>query len=448
MCHESPTSQFLGAMITTPGTIFVFYHIWAYDKGKCLLFTRRSAFRWAIVWMFILSMFLFMAWNIILVWVKYQEWYEVIPVSATESKIIPAPYQHWDPARQSLVRGAYQLLAIAWLLVLAIHSEETLYWAYLIRAIRGKDSKSWFQSTHFKIWVALCLMVCGALPGVANIETEELTVMEDNIFLAGFISALVLFIGSIWLLIVFPGFIRESRRQGANPDVVARLQYFKAQRLAVDGRTPHKYVNSSPFWLDVFYTCGLFFVFTSNGFSLMILLPRNMATEAGIPENQVFIRRRAHSNRPNHPGNVLPSTSTVESTAKNYHPYTPSPSDLESGLGHGHGQLHVQAGGGMGRRGSNPWEVLGERLNLEKEMEEDAIQLAERGARVGELSQMTSESDKPFAANKGERILGDGEHFTEPQLLNHFRSPADFAEPPTPRDLNIVVVTDTVVEKE
>jgi hypothetical protein len=37
----------------------------------------------------------------------------------------------------------------------------------------------------------------------------------------------ILFLASLWLVIVFPGFIAESARQGANSEVISRLQYFK-----------------------------------------------------------------------------------------------------------------------------------------------------------------------------------------------------------------------------
>lgn len=79
-----------------------------------------------------------------------------------------------------------------------------------IGAIRSKDTGTWYKSPHFKVWVFACLLCAGVMPGVANIETDDLTKMEDNIFLAGSISAFILFIGSIWLLIVFPRFIKES----------------------------------------------------------------------------------------------------------------------------------------------------------------------------------------------------------------------------------------------
>lgn len=118
------------------------------------------------------------------------------------------------------------------------------------------------------------------------------------------------------------------------------------------------------------------------------------------------------------------------------------------------------------RRGSKPWDVLGERLNLDAtDIEDIEVGIAmdadprrvqrereEEERKVGEtskLSQMTTDSDKPFARTKGERLLTEGEMVNEPtSLLDHFRSPADFANPPRPRDLNILIVTDTVEVEE
>jgi uncharacterized membrane protein YobD (UPF0266 family) len=46
--------------------------------------------------------------------------------------------------------------------------------------------------------------------GAAQINTTDLTKMEGNIFMAGSSFALILLITSLWLVAVFPGFIRQS----------------------------------------------------------------------------------------------------------------------------------------------------------------------------------------------------------------------------------------------
>ncbi|WVF69659.1 hypothetical protein IAT40_004438 [Kwoniella sp. CBS 6097] len=475
MCHESPSAQFLGAMVTILGDVFVIWHLWRYDKFRCLLFTKRSAFRFIIVWKFVISMALFTAWNVILVWVKYEEYYAVIPISPTKSEIMPVPFSLWDEHKQHLVRAAYQMLAIAWALVLAIHSEETLYWAYLIGSIRKRSTGSWFASVWFKVWLMIVITVSCVLPGVANIETTNLIKMEGNIFMTGSVLATCLFGISLWLYFVFPSFIRDSRRQGANPEVISRLYYFKElntirtifrllyvtciMTLSVDGFTKHKHINTSPFWLDLFYVCGLVFVFTSNGLSLMILLPKSLQSDSGLPQpSNVFVRQQPRiTQRSTRHMHVLPSSSTVGSSHK-FGDEEDSPTeglydrDLERSNGTGNGN-------GNGRL-STMWGVLGERLNIEKTKMENMDECDSAGAVAIALGQTdlrrsrTAESggsrvtDAPFAPMGGERVLRPGEEVRHsPQVLNNFRSPADLAQAPPPRDINIVVMTEQHVEK-
>lgn len=47
-------------------------------------------------------------------------------------------------------------------------------------------------------------------PVVACIETKDLNKMEHYIFFSGAILALILFLGSMWLVMVFPNFIKQS----------------------------------------------------------------------------------------------------------------------------------------------------------------------------------------------------------------------------------------------
>lgn len=88
------------------------------------------------------------------------------------------------------------------------------------------------------------------------------------------------------------------------------------------------------------------------------------------------------------------------------------------------------------RRGSKPWNVLGERLNLNASdiddiefgiaMDADLRRVprereVEEEKKVGEMSkssQMTADSDKPFARTRGERLLTEGEMVNEPSLVS------------------------------
>lgn len=106
-----------------------------------------------------------------MVYVKYAEFYAVIPGPDGHNVIAAVPYQlvsqrhsywadrQWSEHRQYLVRVSYHIASIGWGLLVSVHAEETLYWAYLIGAIQRRDSKSWFESGFCKIWVLSAVTV-------------------------------------------------------------------------------------------------------------------------------------------------------------------------------------------------------------------------------------------------------------------------------------------------
>ncbi|RSH92298.1 hypothetical protein EHS25_008713 [Saitozyma podzolica] len=470
----------LGLMVATVGMGFVLWHMWCFDRFGCLVFRRRDAFRWVI---------LFIAFNGIMVFIKYEEYYAAVPVSASVTEIMPVP-------------AAYHALAIAWALLLCFHAEETLYWSYLIRAIRRRDSRTWFRSRNFKVWIGCCVVLLGIMPGLAQIETTNIIKMEGNIFLGGSIFAVILFIASLWLVIVFPGFIAESARQGANSEVISRLQYLKELNavrtlfrgvyaaallsLSIDGQTKHQFLNTTPFWLDCLFVFGFFCVFTSTVISLLILLPRSMTSEAGLkPSAPVFVRQSSylphrhtqapHTHKPPHshipmnnlgsgsragvgvgvgvgslplPKERVPSDSDV-STIINTPTHPPFSGPYKTshchGPTHSQSQSHVEAGRDDSDSLGWDFDALGEKLHLNDDT-----------PRENRVSREVPESQiglhLPFAAQPGSRRLREGEDVVVldrvPSALENFRSPVDVAQPQRPVDLNIVVVTQTLVESE
>ncbi|EIW71140.1 hypothetical protein M231_01775 [Tremella mesenterica] len=438
MCHQSPAATALGLVVTIGGVMFAFWHIWSFDRGRCLIYHRRGAFRWVITWMLILSLILFMSWDGLNVYVKYTEGYAAIPLSPTETEIMPVPYLLWSKRKTALVRAAYYCMAIGWACLLAIHGEETLYWMYLIRAIRTRDPRSWFQSLQFKVWLACAAIGYGVMIGCTQINPSDLLSMEENLFLAGSISALILMISSFWLISVFPGFIRESIKQGANPDVIARLQYFKELNtvrtflravysvaiatLAFDGKTKHRYINTTPFWSDMLFIIGMTTIFASTAISIMILLPRSMAHEAGVhKQTPVFVQQQRYNNAyPPHPYQYRHDPASVDSELA-----TPTTAEFAF---------------------IDPWGVLNERLNLDKM---EMTKFAESQIESHAVSQTSERISMPFSAQPGARILREGEEVGDiPTALEHFVAPLDNNYRQGPVDLNIVVTTQTVVEKE
>ena len=112
-------------------------------------------------------------------WVKYHEFYAVVPAANGGTMIRPVPFQlvslarlicgdipasqladgQWSPSRQDLIRASYHVMSVGWGLLVSVHAEETLYWAYLIGSIRDRSSESWFSSIYFKIWLGSVVTV-------------------------------------------------------------------------------------------------------------------------------------------------------------------------------------------------------------------------------------------------------------------------------------------------
>ena len=56
MTHMSPTAQILGLLVTIITTLFTGWHIYCFDRGRCLLFSRKNIFRWTILQMLAIAL--------------------------------------------------------------------------------------------------------------------------------------------------------------------------------------------------------------------------------------------------------------------------------------------------------------------------------------------------------------------------------------------------------
>ena len=88
---------------------------------------------------------------------------------------IVKPYQLWTPRHLTLFHISYYYLTLAWSSLLGVHLEEFLFWSWLLQVIRTQQSKSWFKSVYFKLWVVGCVGGVGLLFGAATMELDALT---------------------------------------------------------------------------------------------------------------------------------------------------------------------------------------------------------------------------------------------------------------------------------
>lgn len=53
----SPTATLFSAVIATTSASFLIYHIWRFNRFRCLLYQKDDAFRWIITWCLLISSF-------------------------------------------------------------------------------------------------------------------------------------------------------------------------------------------------------------------------------------------------------------------------------------------------------------------------------------------------------------------------------------------------------
>lgn len=113
---------------------------------------------------------------------------------------------------------------------------------------------------------------------------------------------------------------------------------------------------------------------------------------------------------------------------------------------------------------NSPWGALGDRLNLKRsDLEEMAHGQSNHHLQRQDTNTSNEMIDLPFAAQPGSKRV-DGELYPRHDIprqvsasqrecpltiqLEHFKGPLDVSQPTGPVDLNVVVTTNTVVEKD
>ncbi|ORX34642.1 hypothetical protein BD324DRAFT_124059 [Kockovaella imperatae] len=241
----------------------------------------------------------FLGYSILERYVKYTEGFIPIPGMGIE----PKPYLLWGSRLTRIYRVSIWMTVFAFSAMSAVHLEEILYWVYMIRACRKNGSAHWFQTIWFKIWVAGSVICTGIFFGCTGIN-PDFAKIETNLYLSASLVSLVLVVGSGWTSYLFPQFIAEARRLGANQDVLGRLLYVNVLNnlrttfrvayvvilltLSVDGLTEAQKINNNRFALDVLMIAGYFSIFAAETISLWVscLLPSSPLIVLGPPTPQ------------------------------------------------------------------------------------------------------------------------------------------------------------------
>ncbi|GFZ49438.1 hypothetical protein JCM24511_07558 [Saitozyma sp. JCM 24511] len=310
----APAADLFSALMATTGLFFCFWHMWHYDRFRCLVATRNDWFRALMCYILLASVASLFSFTWIEVKVSYAEYYVSI-----EGETIVAPWQLWTQHHQRLWRISIYILTIGWTFLQSIHLEEFLYWGYLISSLRsiGGPKTSWLRSPYFRFWVLASLAQIALLFGAVSIETTNLNMMRAYVFMVGSPISCLLALASFYLVLIFPSFIATSRRQGAAPEVLERLHFFAEMNqirtvfrfiyaaafliLAADAVTPEQRINKNSFASDCIFLCGQFGIFTSTCLSVIVLLPRNMTSES-LPVQGADLHPFSAYKRPAPPG--------------------------------------------------------------------------------------------------------------------------------------------------
>ncbi|KAF9012604.1 hypothetical protein BDQ17DRAFT_1344242 [Cyathus striatus] len=336
MSNGSPTAYLLWAILSCIFLVFLFSHLWAYDRFSCLKWDagrQPGAFKRVMTYSYLATLPLLVVFSVAMTVLKFKEGYIV----TTAGRITPRPFDEWDADNRHWLLPLYFILSIAWSLELVTHLEELTFWLFLLH--QGPGKREWFQSWEFRAWYLGSIIAVAGMPLTTLVSRRQLETCQAWIFLAGATAGTTTNLCFLYVLFRFPSFIHHVKTEGAEPDVVVRLStFYHLNRIRVIFRflftvpllaigvdaikSPYPIVGD-PFALDFLLMIGGIGCFISSAITLMIFFPRSITRESGY-------KVKVHS----------PQTSakppSVTSPLPDYYQDDRSPSSPKSITSHGH----------------------------------------------------------------------------------------------------------------
>ncbi|KAH9994212.1 hypothetical protein BJV77DRAFT_1101345 [Russula vinacea] len=214
MSHSTPATYLVWSLLSVWWLgIFLIYHLWCFDRFRCLRWHQgtQGAFKRVMIYSYLLSVPLVMAYSVGFCIIKYQEGFIIYPGHG----VIPNPYQLWSPAHRSAILPLYLCLSVSWSLEMVTHLEELCFWLFVVKA--GPTQRDWFSSLYFKMWMIGSGVAILYMPFVTIFtRADPLKVLYT--FLAGSLGSLSI---TLWFLPFF-----FQRRDGADMNTIIRLTKF------------------------------------------------------------------------------------------------------------------------------------------------------------------------------------------------------------------------------
>jgi len=292
MSHFSPCVFLVWAILSITLSGFYFSHLWKFDRFQCLnlMRDRQGAFKRIMTYSYLVAIPLLLTWTVGFTVIKYKEGFITLPTGA----VLPKPFGLWTPHHQAAYFPLNMAWAFSWVADTLSHLEELCFWFFLIRA--GPLPTPWFKSKYFKIWMGGSILSMISVVTATSVTKSDPLKNEAWLQITGTFFGLLITIGFLPILWVFPKFIKTVKSEGADMDAVIRLVKFHDLNivriifrfmfvipgfiLAVDGLRPHTHlVNASMIYTDILaMTAGVGFIVQSS-ITLTIFFPRNLELE-------------------------------------------------------------------------------------------------------------------------------------------------------------------------
>ncbi|KAF9783978.1 hypothetical protein BJ322DRAFT_1067878 [Thelephora terrestris] len=274
-------------------TAFVIYHLWHYDRFKCLQINRgpyAGAFKRVMTYTYLITLPLITTYSVGNAVIRYKEGF----VFSSQYGLIPKPYTEWTQIHRGAIFPLMMLLALCFSSEMITHLEELCFWVFLMNATAS--SQNWFRSNCFTVWTCGSVIALILVPTVSVVSRNNPSKNEGYTFLVGSSVTLALTLCFAPILFLFPAFLRKLVRQGVDKATLVRLQkYHELNRLrfvfkllfvvplvfiGIDGISPHSHpINESMFWTETLGMASAFGCIISSGITLLIFFPRNNESE-------------------------------------------------------------------------------------------------------------------------------------------------------------------------
>lgn len=308
MAHMSPAVNLVWAALTIMFESFLVYHLWSFDRFKCLRWNhglRSGAFKRVMTYSYLTSIPLITIYAVGFSIIKYSYGFTVIPGMG----IMPTPYELWRDSAQSAILPLYLCFSVAWGLEMVTHLEELCFWLFLIHS--GSAKQDWFRSLYFKTWAIGSVVAIICMPLVTVLTREDPYKCEAYTLLVGSLGSLSLTIWFLPILWAFPTFLESLKQANVDTSTIIRLIKFHELNcirvffrflftvpfviLGIDGVRPHQHINDNMFLTDLLGMIAGIGCVVSSGITLIIFFPRSIKGEIENREAARELRRPPRS---------------------------------------------------------------------------------------------------------------------------------------------------------